>query len=124
MVPDGRGAIRAVQKTRFDLVFMDVQMPVVDGITATRSIRAAGHASVFICAVTVRERRVRRRVCSPPQSQANVMQTDREACADAGMDDFLGKPLDIAELERVLRFVASGAATAGRTSAATPAAPA
>jgi CheY-like chemotaxis protein len=55
---------------------MDVQMPEMDGFTATRSIRAGGHASLPIIALT-----------------ANAFPEDAQRCRDAGMSDFLAKPL-------------------------------
>jgi len=73
----------------YDLVLMDVNMPEVDGIEATRRIRAAeserGAARTPIIALT-----------------ANAFDEDREACVDAGMDGFLAKPLDREGLEAVL----------------------
>jgi PAS domain S-box-containing protein len=76
----GADAVRMVAATAYDLVFMDVQMPVMDGLAATRAIRAAEGASPHprprIVAMT-----------------ANAMRGDRERCLEAGMDDHLAKPL-------------------------------
>jgi PAS domain S-box-containing protein len=83
---NGALAVAAVQAQRFDLVFMDVSMPVMDGLTATRAIRALGgaHAVLPIIAMT-----------------AQSMQGDRERCLGAGMNDYLSKPIDRDKLYRV-----------------------
>ena len=93
---NGREALEAVQSVGFDLVLMDVQMPEVDGIEATRRIRSwegsAGHRTM-IAAMT-----------------AHAMVEDRERCLDAGMDSYVTKPLQIAQLAAVLRQAADAAA--------------
>ncbi len=73
---DGLQAVQAVQRGGHDLVLMDVQMPVLDGLEATRRIRAAG-LRVPIIAMT-----------------ANAFDEDRAACLAAGMDEHLAKPVD------------------------------
>jgi signal transduction histidine kinase len=83
-VLDGAGAVEAVAREPFDLVLMDVQMPVVDGLEATRRIRAAG-SRVLIVSMT-----------------ANAMKGDEEACLAAGMDAYLSKPLSFSKLHDVL----------------------
>lgn len=89
---DGQEAMEASAQVAFDLILMDMQMPRVSGLEATRAIRQreaqlGGH--VPIVAMT-----------------ANAMAADREACLDAGMDGYLSKPVDraslVAEIERVL----------------------
>jgi signal transduction histidine kinase/DNA-binding response OmpR family regulator len=88
VVEDGAGALRAVADDRFDLVFMDVQMPGMDGFEATLSIRERERASgahLPIVAMT-----------------AHAMKGDRERCLAAGMDDYVTKPFDAASLRRVL----------------------
>lgn len=87
-VTNGAEAVEAVAANDYDVVLMDVQMPEVDGLTAARMIRAAEVHSgrhVPIIALT-----------------ANALERDRQACIEAGMDDFLPKPLEIAELRRML----------------------
>ncbi|HTX23584.1 MAG TPA: response regulator [Steroidobacteraceae bacterium] len=95
---DGAEAIEACASERFDLILMDMQMPVMDGISATRAIRAreGGRARTPIVALT-----------------ANVLAGQFQSCIDAGMDDVLGKPLEPGRLQDVLeRFVLRMPATA------------
>ncbi|KZZ63619.1 hypothetical protein A3765_07790 [Oleiphilus sp. HI0130] len=84
MAEDGRQAVDALQEQDFDLVFMDCQMPVMDGYEASRSIRqlaAPKKANVPIIAMT-----------------ANAMKGDKEMCLNAGMDDYIAKPVDAQKL--------------------------
>jgi CheY-like chemotaxis protein len=83
VVNDGAEAIAAVCGKAYDLVLMDVQMPGVDGLEATRRIRAlpSEQAAVPVIAIT-----------------ANAMQGDDQRCFDAGMDDYISKPIDRARL--------------------------
>ncbi|MBL8854899.1 MAG: PAS domain-containing protein [Planctomycetaceae bacterium] len=85
VVESGQAAVAACQQDSFDLVLMDVQMPGLDGLDATRAIRVheqSGARHVPIVAMT-----------------AHAMSGDRQRCLDAGMDDYLSKPIRIAELE-------------------------
>ena len=85
----GLEVVEAVRAQPYDLVLMDVEMPEMDGIEATRRIRIAGrHGATLprIIAVT-----------------ANAMQGDRDACLAAGMDDYLTKPIRLEELDAALR---------------------
>ena len=74
---DGQQAIDAIHAGQFELVFMDMQMPVLDGRSATRQLRAAG-CKIPIVALT-----------------GNAMKGDREKCIEAGCDDFLSKPVNL-----------------------------
>ncbi len=82
VVDDGEQALQALEKTRFDLVLMDLQMPVMDGLTATRIIRTQARWRLLpIIAMT-----------------ANAMAEDQAACLAAGMNGHLAKPVDAAAL--------------------------
>jgi CheY-like chemotaxis protein len=87
-VSDGYQAIEALRNEDFALVFMDCQMPHMDGLAATRAIREAERESgghVPIVAMT-----------------ANAFAEDREACIAAGMDDYLAKPVKLADLRAMI----------------------
>ena len=90
VVDDGRKAVTAFRQESFDLILMDVQMPELDGLDATRAIRQfenrrAGGDHVPIVAMT-----------------AHAMKGDRELCLDAGMDDYVSKPIDAVRLFEVI----------------------
>ena len=84
-VDDGTGAVEQALARTYDLVFMDCQMPRMDGYAATRTLRTQGYQRPIV-AMT-----------------ANAMPGDRERCLEAGMDDYIPKPIARGELERVLR---------------------
>lgn len=97
---NGRVAVnRVLQEAHFDVVLMDMSMPVLDGLDATREIRAADIEQPAIVALT-----------------ANAFASDRDACIAAGMNDFLSKPIRRAELIAAL-------AEAGPAPEATPGPP-
>ena len=85
---NGLEALEAVEATAYDLVLMDCQMPVLDGFEAVRRIREAERASgghLRIVALT-----------------ANAMAGDRKRCLDAGMDEYLSKPIKLDQLREML----------------------
>ncbi len=97
---NGLEAIEALERQRYDVVLMDVQMPEMDGFEASREInrRWSGETRPRIVAMT-----------------ANAMQGDRELCLAAGMDDYVSKPIRVAELQGALEKAA------GRAPASPPA---
>ncbi|MFT5294501.1 MAG: signal transduction histidine kinase/CheY-like chemotaxis protein [Colwellia sp.] len=83
---NGIEALEALDNSKYSIIFMDLQMPEMDGLTATKEIvKRYGQDRPIIVAMT-----------------ANVLKKDRENCADVGMDDFIPKPLLITELVRAL----------------------
>ncbi|RDC64442.1 hybrid sensor histidine kinase/response regulator [Adhaeribacter pallidiroseus] len=93
LVENGRMVLEAWQTTRFDTVLMDVQMPEMDGLEATRIIRSKGESDFdqpYIIATT-----------------ANAMREDEQACLQAGMNAYISKPIDVDELMQALRKAAA-----------------
>ena len=92
-VVDGAEAVEAAAAGRYDLILMDVQMPKMDGLEATRRIRAAEGAGLRtpIIAMT-----------------ANALPQDVEACLQSGMDDHISKPIDAEEFLRTVARIISG----------------
>ncbi len=87
-VANGLEAVQAMRERDYKLVFMDVQMPEMDGFAASREIRAqiTKERQPIIIALT-----------------ANAMQGDRERCLEAGMDDYITKPMKIDDIELIIR---------------------
>ena len=73
---DGDQALELINKNKFDIVFMDIKMPVMNGLEATSEIRKAGFTELPVIALT-----------------ASAFETDHQKCMDAGMDDFMAKPI-------------------------------
>ena len=94
LAADGQLAVDASMQRTFDVALMDMQMPVMGGIEATREIRrreaAMGKPRLPIIAMT-----------------ANAMQGDREACLEAGMDDYIAKPIKAADLAQKLGMLSA-----------------
>lgn len=87
LVSNGREVIERLGAEQFDVILMDVQMPEIDGLEATRAIRRQYPAAPpWIIALT-----------------ANAMREDRESCFAAGMDDYLSKPVRVESLAQALR---------------------
>lgn len=93
VVNNGRAAVEAVQRTAYGLVLMDVRMPEMNGLDATRAIRSLRGAvsEIAIIAMT-----------------ANAMTGDRGKCLAAGMNDYLAKPIKRSELAAILEAYAGG----------------
>ena len=96
LAENGQESLDLLARKKFDLVLMDMMMPVMDGLEATRRFRAMEQGPrTAIIAMT-----------------ANAMQSDRERCIAAGMDDYISKPIETAELQRLLLLYMPGNLTA------------
>jgi CheY-like chemotaxis protein len=83
---NGREALEKIETGEYDAIFMDLQMPEMDGLQATREIRKRqGEKKIPIIALT-----------------ANALQGDQKKCLEAGMDDYLAKPFEIKDIEKLL----------------------
>lgn len=102
---NGHEAIKCVTSGDYDLVLMDIQMPEMDGLTATRHLRANGYPALPILAMT-----------------AHAMGGDREISLEAGMNDHLTKPIDPDQLYRVVLHWVDRARLVGRAAPTPPAA--
>jgi CheY-like chemotaxis protein len=83
---NGLLTLEEVQRRHYDLIFMDVQMPEMDGLEATRLIRKSVPVQPVIIAMT-----------------ANAMAEDKEACLQAGMDDYISKPINLDQLIKTIQ---------------------
>ncbi len=94
LVDNGRSAVDAWEENEFDLIFMDIQLPILDGLKATKMIRereiARGGHTVII-AIT-----------------AYAMATDRKKCLEAGMDEYLSKPIRFDDIFSLISKYSSG----------------
>ena len=87
IVSNGQEAIDQIKVQEFDIIFMDIQMPIMDGLAATKEIiRMYGSSKPIIVAIT-----------------ANAMGTDKESYITAGMDDYISKPYTTGEIESCLK---------------------
>ena len=87
-VEDGVLAVEAMKSSHYDLIFMDMRMPNMDGLEATRKIRAMDHVSKGLPIIAL---------------TANAFDDDRNACFDSGMNDFMTKPVSAEELSEMVR---------------------
>jgi len=86
-VADGQEVLQALERQPYDIILMDVQMPEMDGIEATKEIRRRWHCrGPKIIAIT-----------------AHALKGDRERCLESGMDEYISKPMQIGELAKVLK---------------------
>ncbi len=91
LAANGKEAVESSQNSQFDFILMDVQMPVMDGLEATRAIREREKQSYLhipIIALT-----------------AHAMKGDRERCLEAGMDDYISKPINYSELMEAIKRI-------------------
>ena len=89
MVEDGESAIKTAINEHFDIILMDLQMPVLSGLEATKRLRAQNYQGPII-ALT-----------------ASAMESDRQRCLAAGMNDYLSKPIDRQALDKALQHFAN-----------------
>ncbi|WP_437201063.1 response regulator [Planctomicrobium sp. SH664] len=93
---DGQQAVEAVlANTPFDVVVLDVNMPVMDGLTATRRLREQGYRAPILALTS------------------GILDADREACLAAGFDDYLRKPIDGIRLVKMVRELARSGENVG-----------
>ena len=92
--PNGRDSLNFLRSNRFDLVLMDIQMPIMDGVEAVKAIRS-DRTGDFDPAIPV------------AAMTAHALKGARESFLEAGMDDYIAKPIDIRELERLVARLAS-----------------
>ncbi|WP_322757630.1 response regulator [Synechococcus sp. CBW1107] len=85
-VADGQAAVERIEAGGIDLVFMDIQMPRLDGVSATRELRRRGFQGLYVIALT-----------------AYAFETQRQECQGAGMNDFLTKPVRLEDLAAALQ---------------------
>ncbi len=86
---NGLEALQAVKQKSFDIVFMDLHMPDMDGLETSRQIRAweRGDSHTYIVALT-----------------ASYLPEIGQALIDAGMDNYISKPLDVSQVQRLLKY--------------------
>ena len=87
---DGIQVLKAVKMKNYDVILMDVQMPIMDGYEATQVIRQMKIDQPYIIAMT-----------------ANAMAKDRDECIQAGMNDYIAKPMRLAEIMKILEIASN-----------------
>ncbi|MGD8568095.1 MAG: ATP-binding protein [Gammaproteobacteria bacterium] len=85
VVDNGLMAVQKALTSSYDLILMDVQMPIMDGLTATKKLRGEGYTKPIV------------------NITANALKEDRDKCMDAGADDYLTKPVDVRQFYKVLK---------------------
>ncbi len=95
LVEDGGEAVDAWRKQTFDAIFMDVQMPTMDGLAATKAIRREESAEEHVPIIAI---------------TAAAMKSDQEECLAAGMDDYVSKPINFTKFRRLLAKLEGGGA--------------
>ena len=85
---NGLEVLRSLERKHFDVILMDIQMPEMDGLEATKHIRSLQIKQPCIIAMT-----------------AYALEGDREHCLDAGMDEYISKPIKKEELEKALQIL-------------------
>ncbi len=108
---NGRAVLEALEDRTFDVILMDCQMPELDGLAATRAIRAAESAGGAGCPLHI------------IAMTANAMSGDREACLAAGMNDYISKPVRMDVLRDTLLAVARQRAGSAGTTPGAPSGP-
>jgi len=88
VVEDGALAVEALKNNEYDMIFMDMRMPNMDGLEATRKIRSLGYGAKVLPIVAL---------------TANAFDDDRNACFDSGMNDFMTKPVSAEELSAMVK---------------------
>jgi CheY-like chemotaxis protein len=89
-VNNGEDALAALKDHPVDLVFMDIQMPGIDGLETTRRIRSQQSDGKYVSIVAL---------------TAHAMKGDRDRCLEAGMDDYIAKPLHMRDLQRIIEHM-------------------
>ena len=93
VVPDGNAALQALEQVNYDLAFIDIQMPGMDGFEVTKRVR---------------KREGKKQHTPLVAMTAHAMKGVREECINVGMDDYVSKPLDPKEIERILKMTVDG----------------